>query len=57
MANKADKTALTAKQDTLSAGNGLQMSGSTISVKLNGDTLSADTSGLKVTDGKFTPAE
>ena len=54
---KADKTALTAKQDTLSAGNGLQMSGSTISVKLNGDTLSADTSGLKVTDGKFTPAE
>ena len=54
---KADKTALTAKQDTLSAGNGISIAGNSVSVKLNGDTLSADASGLKVTDGKFTPAE
>ena len=55
--SRADKTALTAKQDTLSAGNGISIAGNSVSVKLDGDTLTAGASGLKVTDGKFTPAE
>ena len=41
----------------ITAGNGLQMSGNTMSVKLDGDTLTASGTGLKVTDGKFTPVE
>ena len=54
LANKADTSALAGKQDTLSAGNGIDITGNSVSVKLNGDTLTADASGLKVTDGKFT---
>ena len=56
LADKADASALAAKQDTLSAGNGIDITGNSVSVKLNGDTLTADASGLKVTDGKFTEA-
>ena len=56
LAAKADTSALAAKQDTLSAGNGIDITGNSVSVKLNGDTLTADASGLKVTDGKFTEA-
>lgn len=41
----------------ITAGDGLQMSGNTISVKVDGDTLTASGTGLKVTDGKFTPVE
>ena len=56
LADKADATALEAKQDTLTAGNGIDITGNSVSVKLNGDTLTANASGLKVTDGKFTEA-
>ena len=56
IATKADKSALAAKQDKLSAGNGISITGNSVSVKLNGDTLTANASGLKVTDGKFTEA-
>ena len=56
IAAKADADDLAAKQDTLSAGNGIDITGNSVSVKLNGDTLTADASGLKVTDGKFTEA-
>lgn len=56
LAAKADASALSAKQDTLTAGNGIDITGNSVSVKLNGDTLTADGSGLKVTDGKFTEA-
>ena len=55
LADKADASALAAKQDTLSAGNGIDITGNSVSVKLNGDTLTADASGLKVTDNKFEP--
>ena len=53
LADKADASALAGKQDTLSAGNGIDITGNSVSVKLNGDTLTADASGLKVTDNKF----
>ena len=66
MANKADKSELTtkadastlsAKQDKLSAGNGISITGNSVAVKIDGDTLTSSASGLKVADGKFTPAE
>lgn len=41
----------------LIAGNGISISDNTISVKVDGDTLEASASGLKVADGKFSPAE
>jgi hypothetical protein len=41
----------------LEAGNGINISGDTISVKIDGDTLSSSAAGLKVADGKFSPAE
>ena len=50
------KTQVAAKQDKLTAGNGIDIAGNTASVKLDGDTLTASATGLKVTDGKFTPA-
>ena len=56
LADKADASALEAKQDKLTAGNGIDLTGNTASVKLDGDTLTASASGLKVTDGKFTEA-
>ena len=55
LADKADASALAAKQDKLSAGNGISIAGNSVSVKLSGDTLTADASGLKVTDNKFEP--
>lgn len=54
--NKADSSALEGKQDTLTAGNGIDITGNAVSVKVDGDTLTASASGLKVTDGKFTEA-
>lgn len=45
------------KQNTITAGDGVEMSGSTLSVKIDGDTLSKSANGLKVADGKFTPAK
>ena len=50
------KTQVAAKQDKLTAGNGIDIAGNTASVKLDGDTLTASANGLKVTNGKFTPA-
>ena len=47
------KTQVAAKQDKLTAGNGIDIAGNTASVKLDGDTLTASAKGLKVTDGKF----
>ena len=55
IASKADTSALSAKQDILTAGNGIDIAGNTVSVKVDGDTLTASATGLKVTDGKFTP--
>lgn len=43
--------------DSLAAGNGIEISNNKISVKIDGDTLTASESGLKVADGKFSPAE
>lgn len=57
LGNKADTSALASKQDTLSQGDGIEISGNTVKVKIDGDTLSASASGLKVADGKFSPAE
>lgn len=54
---KADASALSAKQDKLSAGNGISITGNSVAVKIDGDTLTSSASGLKVADGKFTPAE
>lgn len=42
---------------TLSAGNGISITGNSVAVKIDGDTLTSSASGLKVADGKFTPAE
>ena len=50
------KTQVAAKQDKLTAGNGIDITGNTASVKIDGDTLTASANGLKVTDGKFTTA-
>ena len=50
------KTQVAAKQDKLTAGNGIDIAGNTASVKLDGDTLTASANGLKVTDGKFNRA-
>ena len=50
------KAQVAAKQDKLTAGNGIDIAGNTASVKLDGDTLTASANGLKVTDGKFTTA-
>ena len=47
------KAQVAAKQDKLTAGNGIDIAGNTASVKLDGDTLTASANGLKVTDGKF----
>ena len=48
------KAQVAAKQDKLTAGNGIDIARNTASVKLDGDTLTASANGLKVTDGKFT---
>lgn len=48
------KAQVAAKQNKLTAGNGIDIAGNTASVKLDGDTLTASANGLKVTDGKFT---
>lgn len=53
----ATKESLSSKQDTISAGEGIELSGSSVSVKIDGDTLQKSASGLKVADGKFQPAE
>ena len=50
------KAQVAAKQDKLTAGNGINIAGNTASVKIDGDTLTVSESGLKVTDGKFTTA-
>lgn len=50
LAGKADASALASKQDTLTAGNGINLAGNSVSVKINGSTLTADASGLKVAD-------
>ena len=50
------KTQVAAKQDKLTAGNGINIAENTASVKIDGDTLTASAKGLKVTDGKFTKA-
>lgn len=42
---------------TVTAGDGISVTGNKVSVKIDGDTLTASASGLKVADGKFTPAE
>lgn len=57
LTTKADASALSAKQDKLSAGNGISITGNSVAVKIDGDTLTSSASGLKVADGKFTPAE
>lgn len=51
------KAQVAAKQDKLTAGNGINIAGNTASVKIDGDTLTASANGLKVTDGKFTAAQ
>lgn len=56
MANKADASALAAKQDVMSAGNGIEISGNSIAVKAGDDTITVDSTGVKVTEGKFTEA-
>ena len=56
LTTKADASALSAKQDKLSAGNGISITGNSVAVKIDGDTLTSSASGLKVADGKFTPA-
>ena len=50
------ETQIAGKQNTLTAGNGIDIAGNSVSVKIDGDTLTASASGLKVTDGKFTEA-
>ena len=50
------KAQVAAKQNKLTAGNGIDIAGNTASVKLDGDTLTASANGLKVTDGKFNRA-
>lgn len=57
LTTKADASALSAKQDKLSAGNGISITRNSVAVKIDGDTLTSSASGLKVADGKFTPAE
>lgn len=57
LTTKADTSALLAKQDKLSAGNGISITGNSVAVKIDGDTLASSASGLKVADGKFTPAK
>jgi hypothetical protein len=54
MASKADASALAAKQDVMSAGNGIEISGNSIAVKVGDDTITVDSAGVKVTEGKFT---
>lgn len=56
LTTKADASALSAKQDKLSAGNGISITGNSVAVKIDGNTLTSSASGLKVADGKFTPA-
>ena len=51
------KAQVAAKQDKLTAGNGIDIAGNTASVKIDGDTLTASANGLKVTDGKFTTVQ
>lgn len=51
----AIEVALSAKQDTISAGNGIDVTNNEVSVKVAGDTLTATAAGLKVTDNKFEP--
>lgn len=52
---KAIKDVLKTKQDVLSEGNGISISDNTVSVEVDGDTLTASAAGLKVTDNKFEP--
>lgn len=47
----------TSTEKDLKAGNGITISEDTISVKIDGDTLTSSAAGLKVADGKFSPAE
>lgn len=42
---------------TVTAGDGISVTGNKVAVKIDGDTLTASASGLKVADGKFAPAE
>lgn len=53
---KTIKATLATKQDALSEGNGISITDNTVSVEIDGDTLTASAAGLKVTDGKFTEA-
>lgn len=50
LVTKADASALSAKQDKLSAGDGIEISGNKVKVKLDGASLTASASGLKVTE-------
>lgn len=50
LGDKADKSALAGKQDTISAGDGIEMSGNTVKVKLDGASLTVSGAGLKVTE-------
>lgn len=50
ISTKADTSALAAKQDTLSAGDGIEISGNEVKVKLDGASLTATDAGLKVTE-------
>ena len=50
LGNKADKSSLASKQDTLSAGDGIDISENKVKVKLDGASLTASASGLKVTE-------
>lgn len=50
LGNKADKSSLASKQDTLSAGDGIDIAGNKVKVKLDGASLTVSASGLKVTE-------
>ena len=53
----ANETNIEKKQDKLTAGNGIELDGTTVKVKVDGDTLTASVSGLKVADNKFQKAQ
>lgn len=50
LANKADTSSLNAKQDALTAGDGIELDDNTVKVKLDGASLTASAAGLKVTE-------
>lgn len=50
VASKADTSALAGKQDTLTAGDGIDIASNTVTVKLDGASLTKSAAGLKVTE-------